>query len=100
MEALERFAADLAEGPNLTDLHFDVKTGMQSEWNKKALQMKQTTFSKMLLEEYKQVPEWSIQYFEELIWDTFQWLAGIWKNVQPQTTAAGEVESCGTAHDE
>lgn len=90
---MEQFAADPAEGPNLADLHFDVKAGMRSEWNKKALQMMVIAFCKLLQEEYEDVPDRSVQYFEELIRERFQRLAGIWKNAQPQTTSAGEVES-------
>jgi hypothetical protein len=92
-EALEHFAADPSMGPDLADLHFDVKAGMRSEWNKKALRLMQTEFCRQLDDDYEDVPVRSAQYFEELFRERFQRLAGIWKNAQPQTTSSGELES-------
>ena len=92
-EALEHFAADPSMGPDLADLHFDVKAGMRSEWNKKALRLMQTEFCRQLDEDYEHVPVRSAQYFEELFQERFQRLAGIWKNAQPQITSSGELES-------
>ena len=44
MEALEEFRTDPLKGPDLTDLHFDMKQAMRSDWNKKALQLMQKEF--------------------------------------------------------
>jgi hypothetical protein len=92
-EVLEQFATDPSKGPDLADLHFDVKQGMRSDWNRKALQLMQAEFCRQLEETYENVPTRSAQYFEELIRERFQRLAGLWKRGQPQTTSGGEVES-------
>jgi hypothetical protein len=90
---LEQFAADPSKGPDLDDLHFDVKAGMRSEWNKKALRVMQTEFCRQLDENYDGIPVRSAQYFEELFRERFQRLVGVWKHAQPQTTSNGELES-------
>lgn len=92
-EALEGFASDPQNGPNLADLHFDVAKGMRSQWNKTALQLMHAKLRKELDEEYDQVPERSEQYFTQLIQERFQRLVVIWKNAQPHLTARGEIES-------
>jgi hypothetical protein len=91
--ALEQFAADPVEGPKLNNLHFDMKAGLWSEWNKKALQLMLAKFRKELEEDYENVPVRSPQYIEELIRERFQWLVNVWKCVQPQMTPSGELES-------
>jgi hypothetical protein len=92
-EALARFAADPANGPDLADLHFDVDKGMRSEWNKAALGLMQIKFCAELSEHYDSVPARSSQYFEQLIQEKFQRLVGVWKRAQPRMTASGEPES-------
>ena len=92
-EALAQFAADPANGPNLADLHFDMTNGMWSKWNKAALGLMQIKFCAKLSEDYDSVPARSSQYFEQLIWERFQRLVGVWKHTQPQMTASGELES-------
>jgi hypothetical protein len=91
--ALEQFAADPAKGPKLDNLHFDVKAGLRSEWNKKALQLMSAEFRKELEEDYENVPVRSPQYIEELIRERFRRLVNVWKRAQPQMTPSGELES-------
>jgi hypothetical protein len=38
---LQAFASDASKGPSVEDPHFDVKAGMQSEWNKRLLYLLQ-----------------------------------------------------------
>jgi hypothetical protein len=92
-EALEEFTFDPMKGPDIADLHFDVKAGMRSEWNKKALQIMQAEFCKQLDEEYESVPVRSTQYLEESFRERFQRLANVWKRAQPQLTSGGALES-------
>ena len=91
-EALEQFAADSQNGPDLDDLHFDVAKGMRSQWNKTALQLMHTKLCKELDEEYEDVTERSEQYLTQLIQERFQRLVVVWKNAQPHLTANGETE--------
>lgn len=91
-EALEQFAADSQNGPDLADLHFDVAKGMRSQWNKTALQLMHDKLRKELDEEYENVPERSEQYLAQLIQERFQRLVVVWQNAQPHLTANGEIE--------
>jgi hypothetical protein len=91
-ETLEQVVADLQNGPDLADLHFDVAKGIRSQWGKTALQLMHTKLCKELDEEYENVAERSEQYLMQLIQERFQHLVVVWTNVQPHPTANSEIE--------
>lgn len=94
-EALQRFATDADEGPDLKDLHFDMNGAMRSEWNKRALELMRLDFNKKLenFEDFDQIPFRSQQYIEEILQKRFQRMVTIWKNGQRHMTSNGVMES-------
>ena len=94
---LQAFAHDASKGPSLEDPHFDVKAGMQSEWNKRLLYLLQLDFRDRLPAECakKNVipPPRPNKYYENLIAEIFQRLAQVWKQGQPRLTAGDVWES-------
>jgi len=67
--------------------------GMQSQWNKTALQLMHVRLLEELEEDYEDVPERSEQYFAQLIQERFQRLVVVWKNAQPRLTTSGDKET-------
>jgi len=93
LETLREFATDLSKGPNLEDLHFDMKGGMRSEWNQQALRLMRIDFGRKLEESRDEIPIRSQQYLDGMFQERFQRLVTVWKNGQPQVTGDGEMES-------
>ena len=86
-EQLREFAKDPSKGPSLADVHFDVKTGMLSEWNKILLCLLQSDLQSKLPDicarQNVVLPSRSDKYYTNLVSERFQRLAQIWKHRQP-----------------
>lgn len=94
MEALQQFATDPDDGPDLKDLHFDMDGAMQSEWNKRALQLMRLDFNEKLknFEDFDEIPFRSQQYIDEMLQKRFQRLVTVWKKGQRHMTSNGVME--------
>ena len=96
-EQLHAFANDPSQGPSLGDLHFNVKVGMLSDWNKKLLHLLQVDFQSKLPDicarENTAVHLRSDKYYINLVSERFQWLAQIWRQGQPQLIPNGALEA-------
>ncbi|KAF8582874.1 hypothetical protein K439DRAFT_1350125 [Ramaria rubella] len=87
----KQFQTDRKNGPNLDELHPDMKGSLTSEWNVKAinllvecLEVKHLAFD---------LPERSQAYKIDLIKEKIKHLRVVWKDFQPKTTDTGEQES-------
>jgi len=94
---LQAFASDASKGPSVEDPHFDVKAGMQSEWNKRLLYLLQLDFRDRLPAECAKKniipPPRPDKYYGNLIAERFQRLAQVWKQGQPRLTTGNDWES-------
>ena len=94
-EALQQFATDPSKGPDLEDLHFDMKGGMRSDWNQQALQLMRLDFKRQLEDskDVDNIPLRSQQYIDDIFKKRFQRLVTVWKNGQCQMASDGLMES-------
>jgi hypothetical protein len=81
-------------GPDLSDLHFDLPAGLQSQWNKEALRLLREKFCQNLLDclQADDLPR-SEQYFDKIVEERFIRLAGIWRVAQPKILRGGKTET-------
>ncbi|KAF8580840.1 hypothetical protein K439DRAFT_1355901, partial [Ramaria rubella] len=78
-------------GPNLDELHLDMKGSLTSEWNVKAISLLVEHLEAKHLE--FDLPERSQAYKIDLIKEKIKRLRVVWKDLQPKTTDTGEQES-------
>ncbi|KAF8575842.1 hypothetical protein K439DRAFT_1368786, partial [Ramaria rubella] len=78
-------------GPNLDELHLDMKGSLNSEWNVKAISLLVEHLEAKCLE--FNLPEMSQAYKIDLIKEKIKCLRVVWKDFQPKTTDMGEQES-------
>jgi hypothetical protein len=91
-ETIQEFVINNGPGPNLEDLHLDIRGGLGSDWNKKAFYLLQVAFCAEL-EALSDVPTRSSQYYLDLITEQFSRLVTIWNNAQPKRKADGTLEN-------
>jgi hypothetical protein len=90
---LSRFLAGEHPGPNLFDLHLDLRGGLGSDWNKKAFHLLRKDFRDNHLTQLTDVPKRDDDYLHALITDQFERLAKIWKKAQPKAVDHGRAET-------
>ncbi|KAF8588257.1 hypothetical protein K439DRAFT_1335653, partial [Ramaria rubella] len=78
-------------GPNLDELHLDMKGSLISEWNVKVISLLVECLEAKCLE--FNLPERSQAYKIDLIKEKIKRLRVVWKDFQPKTTDTGEQES-------
>lgn len=91
-DAIQEFVVNNGPGPDLEDLHLDIRGGLASDWNKRALYLLRIAFCKEL-EGLTDVPIRSTQYYHDLIAEQFSRLVTIWNNAQPKRKADGTMET-------
>ncbi|KAF8576074.1 hypothetical protein K439DRAFT_1368176, partial [Ramaria rubella] len=82
---------DHKNGPNLDELHLDMKGSLTSELNVKAISLLVEHLEAKCLE--FNLPERSQAYKIDLIKEKIKCLRVVWKDFQPKTTDTGEQES-------
>ncbi|KAF8592245.1 hypothetical protein K439DRAFT_1324844, partial [Ramaria rubella] len=82
---------DHKNGPNLDELHLDMKGSLTSEWNVKVISLLVECLEAKHLE--FDLPERSQAYKIDLIKEKIKCLRVVWKDFQPKTTDTGEQES-------
>lgn len=79
-------------GPDAEDLHFDMKGGLASEWNKKVFQLLVDKLREHLATG-TDAPERSEEYYLDLVEGRFKRLLSIWRASQARIQASGDVET-------
>ena len=92
-EGTSAYESGEGDGPDADDLHIDMMGGLNSEWNKRVLEILLAKLKDVREEEKWSLPNRSDKYLAELIRDRLKKAIRTWVGSQRRTTNSGGLET-------